>query len=265
MKIENEAQFEIDRDFATQFISEQYRSGGYGLHFHRNVEIYGVVDGEVVVTIAGETQTLTDGQMAVVNCMEAHKYFIQDTAEIFYFHIGTMYYSIFTSLYKGNLLPRWLLDTEYNKILYKQVKEIGSLVKTNTKLPELKKYGMGCNFLSDIVSRYGLSQGGYDGKLHEFIEQVIQYIYDNYAEDITLESLANTFSVDPKSLSKKLSRCLGMDLRMFVNDVRAQKAIQLMNAPEMRGRPKKEVAKLCGFKTLETFYRVCERNTRYYK
>ena len=256
-----EIQFEIDRDIANRFTAEQYVSQSYGSHFHRNIEIYGVVKGEVAVTIAGDRQILASGQIAVVNCMEVHDYAIKDNAEIFYFHIGTEYLSVFTSLYKHSLLPRWLLDAEYNAILYNQIK---TLFESNVDLPELKKYGVCYNLLSDIVEHYGVVRGGYDGKSHELMEQIVQYIYDHYTENITLKTLSDKFFIAPKVLSKKLSRCIGIDLRMFVNDIRAQKAVQMMEDPQMRGKPQKEIALLCGFKNATTFYRVHKRNGSYY-
>ncbi len=248
---------EMERDFASRFIAEQYVSDGYGKHFHRNVEIYGVITGEVTVIISGESHLLKPGQFAVINCMEMHEYIIEKGAEIFYFHIGTAYLSIFISLYKHSLLPRWLLDTEYNKVLYKQIKK---LIDNKTNIPELMKYGI-CNcILSDIVSYYGVMPGGYDNKTHELIEELIQYIYVHYAEDITLNSLAKQFYIEPKLLSKKISRYIGVDLRVFINDIRAQKALQMMNDPKMRGITKKEIARLCGIKSPRSFYRICKRN-----
>lgn len=248
---------EMERDFATRFIAEQYVSNGYGKHYHRNVEIYGVIKGEVTVVIAGESRTLKSGQFAVINCMEMHEYIIEKEAEIFYFHIGTAYLSIFISLYKHSLLPRWLLDAEYNKILYDQIKK---LIDNKAEISELKKCGI-CNcILSDIVSYYGVMPGGYDNKTHDLIEEIIQYIYVHYAEDITLKSLAQQFFMEPKLLSKKISRYIGVDLRVFINDIRAQKALQMINDPNMRGVTKKEIARLCGINSPRSFYRICKRN-----
>lgn len=127
-------------------------------------------------------------------------------------------------------------------------------------MPELKKYGI-CNcLLSDIVSYYGVMPGGYDNKTHELIEEILQYIYTHYAEDITLKSLASQFYMEPKLLSKKISRYIGVDLRVFINDIRARKALQMINDPNMRGVTKKEIAALCGIKSSRSFYRICKRN-----
>lgn len=252
----SEMQFEIERDFATQFSAVQYRSQGYGKHFHRNLEIYGVVDGEVTVSIAGDKQVLTNGQIAVVNCMEAHAYDIVDTAEIFYFHIGTVYLSLFISQYKNKVLPHWLLDTEFNKELYTDIEK---LFHRTENVSELKKHGIATYLLAKIVDRYGVIDGENDASSHEFIEKVIQYIYEHYTEELTLASLSREFSMDPKWLSKKLFGCLGTDLRVFINDIRSQKAIQLLNDPAMRDVPKKEIMQLCGFKRSATYYTALKR------
>ena len=49
---------EIKRDFATSFMGQEYVSTGYTSHFHRNLEMYGVVDGSVTINIAGERKNL---------------------------------------------------------------------------------------------------------------------------------------------------------------------------------------------------------------
>ena len=257
----DEIQFEIERDFATRFVAEQYRSKGYGLHFHRNVEIYGVVDGEVIVSIAGEKHLLTKGQIGIANSLEAHEYTMRKQAEIFYFHIGTKYLSVFISQYKHGLLPHWLFDVEYNKKLYTQ---INGLLNTKEQYSELKKFGIATSLFADIVDHYGVISGGYDNKSHEFIERVIQYIYEHYAEEITLNKLSEIFCIEPKFLSSKLSRYIGTDLRMFVSDIRLEKALQMMSDPEMCDKPRKEIALLCGFKSERTFYDAYKRNAPFY-
>lgn len=142
-------------------------------------------------------------------------------------------------------------------MLYEQIRRI---IDNKVELSELKKYGI-CNYiLSDIVSHYGVMPGGYDNKTHELIEEIIQYIYVHFAEDITLTSLAKQFYMEPKLLSKKISRYIGVDLRVFINDIRAQKALQMINDPKMRGVTKKEIARLCGIQSPRSFYRICKRN-----
>lgn len=249
---------EVDKDFATSFVATKFVSGGYASHCHRNIELYGVVNGEVMVTVAGERKLLHSGQIVVTNCLEIHDFtMLNDDAEVFSLTIGTLYFVNFVSIYKNKLLPRWLLDVEYNKKLYQQIEPWFGY---KGKVSELKKFAVSNSLFADIVEHYGVRDGGNDEKSHEFMERVIQYIYEHYAEDISLVKLAEIFSVDQYVLSKKISQYTGKDLRRFVNDVRAVKARQMMEDPRMRDVPKKEIAQLCGFKALETFYRVYKRN-----
>lgn len=96
-KENTELQYEAERDYVKRFIAEQYVSRGYYIHFHRNIEIYGVVKGEVYVTIAGESCTLKEGQIAVINGFESHSYEIDGEAEIFIFTWERITYAISSS------------------------------------------------------------------------------------------------------------------------------------------------------------------------
>ncbi len=255
MSKRGEFQFEIERDYPNRFIAEQYVSGGYGFHFHRNVELYFVVKGSVTVNVAGDERVLTDGQAALINGMEMHSFTVDEPAEIVYLHFGTQYLVTFYSLYERRYLPRWLTDAAYNRTLYRILRIIMQL----GDVPELKRYGITMWLLSDVVERYGVREEKYESKNFDLINEVVQYIYEHYDEEITLQTLSKRFCVEAKTLSNKLYRCLGEDLRVFVNGVRAQKARQLREDPNMLGVSTKEIAKICGFKSMKTFYRTYNR------
>ena len=255
--------YEIERDFAFRFLAEQYVSSGYYLHFHRNLEIYGVVKGTVLVSVAGKKMSLTDGQIAIIDGLDNHSYEVDEKAEIFYFHIGTRYLSKLYSLYPHKRLPYFLMDVEYNKKLYAQIQPY---LNVTQPIPELKRYGVACQLLSDIIEHYGVTEKvGNIGSEYNSVSEIIQYIYDHYSEDITLESLSKIFYISPKALSKKIRRHINVDLRLFINDVRVQKAVQMREDPEHKGKSLSEIAMLCGFSNMGTFYRSYERNFKFKK
>ena len=253
-----ERQNEIERDHASRFSAEQYVSNGYYLHFHRNLEIYGVVRGEVLVTVAGQQMKLTDGQIAIIDGLENHSYEIEEEAEVFFFHIGTRYISKLYSLYPNKRLPYFLMDVEYNKKLYAQIQPY---LNTTQTIPELKRFGVACQLLADIIEHYGVTEKtGNIGGERDIVTDVVQYIYEHYSEQITLESLSKVFYISPKALSKKICKQVNVDLRLFINDIRVQKAIQMRDDPKNKGKSLNEIATLCGFTNMGTFYRSYERN-----
>lgn len=255
---------EIERDEASRFVAEQYVSNGYYLHFHRNVEIYGVVKGRVAVTIAGECMSLTDGQIAIIDGLENHSYEIDGEAEVFFFHVGTRYLRNFLSLYPNKRLPHWLTDVEYNKVLYERIKKIMGVPEE--PIPELKRIGVTCQLFSDIIEHYGLiDKNGNAGSDNDMITQIVQYIYEHYNENITLETLSKVFYISPKALSKKIGKRLNVDLRIFINDIRVQKAVQMIDDPKNKDKTLNEIVAMCGFNNMGTFYRSYERNFKFRK
>lgn len=252
------AQSEIERDEASRFAGMHYLSVGFYPHFHRNLEIYGVVKGSVVITIAEQRKVLTDGQMAIINGLENHSYEISGKAEVIYLHIGTRYLTNLTAVHPKKRLPRWLMDVQYNQKLYQQIDEV---LEEKEAIPELRRIGIACQLFSDIIEHYGLVEEKYAPRQDsEIVTEIVQYIYDHYQENITLESLSKVFYMSPKALSKKLKKRLKMDLRVFVNDIRVQMVIQLRNDPKYKGKTLQQIASLCGFSSMSTFYRSYERN-----
>lgn len=258
---DKERQNEIEQDEATRFAANQYASGGYYLHFHRNMEIYGVIKGKVIVNIAGQKRTLTDGQIAVVDTLESHSYEIDGKAEVFYFHLGTRYLQYLHTVYPKQRLPFWLMDAEYNQVLYERILQV---IRAKEPIPELRRIGITCQFFSDIIEHYGtVEKLGNVTSNSDIIIRVVQYIYDHYSERITLESLSEMFYLSPKALSKRIKNHLNVDLRVFINDVRVQRVVQMMDDPKNQGLSISQLAAQCGFTSMTTFYRSYKRNYRF--
>ncbi len=253
----DEIKNEIERDAASRFSAEQYVSNGYYLHFHRNIELYGVVKGQVFVSIAGQREALTAGQIAIIDGPENHSYEIDGEAEVFFFHIGTKYINNLNNLYPKKRLPYWLMDVEFNKGLYEQLQPV---FQDGRNIPELKRIGMVCCLFSDIIEHYGLVEKSGNVASNDMVTEVVQYIYDHYNENITSETLPKVFYLSPKSLSKKIKKRLNVDLRVFINDIRVQRAIQMRDDPKYRDQSLYEIAVQCGFTNMGTFYRGYERN-----
>jgi len=250
---------EVQNDSASKFVIEQYVSKGDYVHFHRELEIYGVIRGNVTISICGERKILCDGQAAVIGSLESHSYTVDGEAEIFCIHIGMKYLRNYFLECPDKQLPRWLMDREYNKIIFEH---IGQMLKSKDKLySELRRYGFVCELFADIIECYGLVEKK-SMSVHEedLMSEIIQYIYQHYNEKITLNSLSEKFFISPKTLSKKISKCLNVDLRVFINDIRVHKAILMMEDPKNKDKTLNEITELCGFDNIRTFYRCYDRN-----
>ena len=241
------------------FLLEKNVAKNEFIHFHNEVEVYGVLKGRVLATVAGERMLLEEGEFVIINQLENHCYEVEEQTEILVFNIGVRYLRSFFALYPNKKLPRWLKDVEFNKTLNEYIEN--NLYKSKDDISELRKIGDVCQILSHIIEHYGLMEK--DEKMlrdEDLVTKVVEYIYEHYSEDITLESLAERFHMSSSALSKKLSSRIGMDLRMFVNDIRVQKVVQMLDEPQNEDKTISEIAFLCGFSSMSTFYRCYKRN-----
>ena len=115
--------------------------------------------------------------------------------------------------------------------------------------------------LTEILRKKGVEENSL--VKNAAFSEIYEYIYEHYAEELTLNSLARQFCVTPNYLSKRLSQYIGIDLRIFINDIRTEKAMQMLDDPAYSGKSLREISALCGFQCVETFYKVRKRNYSY--
>ena len=88
------------------------------------------------------------------------------------------------------------------------------------------------NILNLIVNAYGtVSKPQKKTRTRAELSEIIQYIYDNAAQNLSLNSLAEQFNYDPISLSNIFSRYIKTDIRNFINNIRIQNYLDLKSLP----------------------------------
>ena len=128
--------------------------------------------------------------------------------------------------------------------------------RNNTSLSFLRKKAYADLIFSEVIENYGCVTKTKD---KERINQFLIYLYENYAKDITLQSCAEKFHYAKNSFSHLFSKYVGMDFRLFLNNIRAEKAYSLLHSPENKDRTVLEIALQCGFQSEATFYRAYKR------
>ena len=249
----------LEKIEAVCFLAEPLTRKDWELHFHRCLEIYGVVKGKAFVRVSGENRLLTQGQMVIVNPFENHSCETVGEAEVLVVRIGTNYLGHFSASYPDKKLPRWLTDAQINSPIREYVEE--NFVQAQEGKSELHKIGIARQLLSIVLEGYGLlEKKGVSERDQVLIAEIVQYIYDHCSETVTLEVLSKRFYLAPTILSKKLRKQICVDFRVFVNDIRIHKVVQMMEAPENRDKRIEDIAFLCGFSSMSTFYRCYKRN-----
>ena len=249
--------FEAERDHPNAFRAEVYISDGFYPHFHRNPEIYLVYDGTVTVTINNVEYVLHGGQAMCINSYDIHSYKIDGQARVGFVNIGLNYTNNFNSLYPRRSLPTELLDVDKNKPLFDFIEQIKGTIAENSDRRRLLYYTYVNYILYLIVDTYGTSTTKAQTK--HSTRNIVQYIYENAEKNLTLNSIAKEFGYSPGSLSHFFSRYIRIDFRTFLSDIRMQKVWELRDNPDYADRSIADLAILCGFNSVSSYYRACRR------
>jgi AraC-like DNA-binding protein len=89
------------------------------------------------------------------------------------------------------------------------------------------------------------------------IDQCIQYIGEYFAEELTLDRLAEELSVSPWHLSHIFSRHTGTTISAYITDVRMRRAADLVTGTH---QPLKEIASRVGYSDEFYFSKVFKRH-----
>ena len=96
---------------------------------------------------------------------------------------------------------------------------------------------------------------------HSMFFDVIQYISQNFREDIQLKDLAKRLGYHEKYLSSSLHTLTGMNFRSFLCSYRINLAKEMLRSKDTASLRVADIALRCGFSSINSFNRVFRENT----
>lgn len=97
-----------------------------------------------------------------------------------------------------------------------------------------------------------------NSKLDQRAGKILEYIYDNYEEDLDILELSELFDTNPQNINKILKYYVEENFSSLLATLRIKKACQLLTATDI---PVSEIALRVGFNNQKTFLRNFQRQT----
>ncbi len=97
-------------------------------------------------------------------------------------------------------------------------------------------------------------------KRKEIVNKMIQHIHENYANDLTNESLARVFGYHPGYMGRLMKEATGMSIHQYLLQYRIERAIEYLQTGH---KSVSETCYLCGFKDLAHFSKCFKLKTGY--
>ena len=140
----------------------------------------------------------------------------------------------------------------YRSSRSKDLITILDLQGTFRSITQVKQWEEVTQVFSEFFTKLGLLLSREDTPRDE-ISIVIDYLENNYAEDLRLENLATLVHLSPSYLSRLFKQRTGKTLSAFINEIRVDNATERLRNTELELQ---EIAMICGFSSMSSFYRV---------
>lgn len=90
------------------------------------------------------------------------------------------------------------------------------------------------------------------------LNEILEYVNNNYGEKLDLTTLSNMFFVTPSHISRLFKKYMNTSTISYIHEVRVKKAIELLRESDVSI---KEVAERVGYESLNNFYKYFKQYT----
>ncbi len=268
MTMVSEAVLSPHSDF---FIDQIHHDKNYEMdsfHFHKKYEVYYLLDGSCRYFIADSAYLISPGNLVVIHSDEVHK--VCAVGAEGHTRIVTNFSEEMLLLLNDagdfNLLDcfekrihvvntpmrkRPLLESIFKRLLEKKDESDSfNILKRRLLLTELLLYTNECMSLQQ-EPEYGRVK-------NQLIEDIQQFITQNYTQELNLTSIASNFYISTSYLSRLFKQVTSLSIVEYINSVRVMAAKNLLENSTLKVS---DIALMSGFSTSVHFTRIFKSGT----
>ena len=242
-----QAEFHLRRERTNQLEYGWGTKANRSIHFHSQIEIYFVLEGEIGVWINDKYRLLHANEISVSFSYDAHGYREETPSRFAYLVVPTdllhEFLPMFTERQTGD---PFISDPEIFQKAYAAFCEIP------TGANELAVRGYVYVILG-ILSACLPLEVRVDLREPRSLARLLMYINEHFRGELTLTDLAAAFGYNPSYLSRNFRETFGISFSRYVTMLRLREAILLLGDG---GRSITACALESGFGSLRSFYRA---------
>lgn len=239
-------------------------------YMHDTYQLYFLISGDVDYTVEREHYSLHEGDLLFFNNKEIHRpYFLSDKeyervmvffSKEFFSHYHNDVYPIMKyfenkkpgsfNILKAKYIPQLHLNERFTII-----EKLFDLGKPSSEILieiEVIKLIVELNEILDSMK----DQLEFSYSHDEKIEQIIQYLNQNYTKKITINDIEESFYINRFYFSHQFKKITGMSYKNYIIKKRIAKACELLR---LNIKPS-QVAEMVGFIDYSNFYRAFKKS-----
>ncbi len=242
--------FETIRDLSDEYsISRPFMDVFCEPHMHRQMEILYVISGQCKAQINDTSIILTDNQMAIADSFDIHAWQPLGSCNAEYLSFPYRSLAGFMEAKNGRRLKtNFILD----EALGEQFKMIIDLIRKNLQSTnKMIVEGLTNAFLGMLLDNIELERQAKSNQ-RLLMNEILDYIDQNFMNDLTLEKVAAHFAYSKYYFSKLFNQLIHCHFENYINMVRTQNVINLV---QNKKRSITDAILESGFSSVPTFYR----------
>ncbi len=218
--------------------------------FHDSFELIYLIEGQANLILSGTPYLLKSGEACLIRPNQVHFFeMLSNTTRAIIVVMGHSYSHHFRTAY-NTPLQTVMRDKVKNERLY-EILSKWLFEKENGFLTNCAY----ANFLFDfLLKSYASVDENTNAEDERLAFQFINYIQNNYQNDISLASTAQYFSYSKEYFCSLFNKLIGQSFLAVLNTTRIQNAIEMINDPQ-NTKSLEAISVECGFNSMSTFFR----------
>lgn len=235
-------------------------------HWHKEVELLYILEGMAVLTLNEKEYALQQEDFVLIPVNQVHR--VQGPAGKPFRFVAMVFHPDFISSFGNDaiqqecILPLLQWDFEHSPVLHED-EEIRRILSSVLLAWHLQKPGYALEIKAQIfhllsyvyscvceTKKTGVEYSDYRITL---IKQMISYIHAHYEETITLEQMAEAFSLSKGHVCRFFREMTHMSLIEYVNYYRINRSVDLLRTTDYSIGA---IAEMTGFNTISYFNRI---------
>ncbi|MBQ7336813.1 MAG: helix-turn-helix transcriptional regulator [Clostridia bacterium] len=218
--------------------------------FHNSIEFAFGLQGGVRIVINGEEHLLHEGEVCFMNSLEPHKFYYQKGVAVYIVLISQSFFTEVNRL--GSIsFPTHMAKIEH----FETVKRYLDYTIENWDPESLLCKRAFADTLSYLMTKYYRFYPKEAVERHPgMLLNVLKYIGEHYAERLTVDAVAKKFGYSANYFSTIFNELMGTSFPDYLNTCRIIEYNRIRR--EMPELSACRAAELCGFGSMNTFYRA---------
>lgn len=219
-------------------------------HYHQAVEILVALEHEVYTLINNKEKVIQKGEICVADCFDVHS-FNSYGYNVYVLIIPREFITDYLAVKgKEHLATPYITQPETCKKIITIIEEF-----SNKSLSRLTRLGYTDTIMGLIIDACGFEKQA-DTDV-ELMQKVLNYLEENYDEDINLDSLSAHFGYSKYYFSRLFNKFFKFNLNEYMSRLRIKRFIS-----KMQKDPDSDTISTaldCGFTSWQTFYRCFKK------